>query len=384
MTRPPFGVLLVAGDHTHQESYAEAFAADRRCRIVAVSDEPTVGRRRRELNERLARRLGVPHLADLDAALKRRDVHVASVCAEPERRARVAVRCALAGKHLYLDKSLAPTLADVDAIVAAVRKAGVRSHMFSFITQPWARQAKKLVASGALGRLLAVHADTFFAKGKAGTAALGQPRREERVPARHQLTDAKREWDNVGVYPVTLVRWLTGRAFRTAHGVTANYFFAEHQKRDVEDFGLLNGTLEGGLPVTISAGRCGWTSHPAAGVNRVVLVGSERTVTVDANAPRLEVSGDEPPWLSPARPHPDDPMGFWASTQRESGVRPKRAWVPVGSAGGSDAAYFLDCLEAGRDSEMAVGPAAHAAEVLLATYQSARTGAVVELPLPRG
>jgi hypothetical protein len=77
-------------------------------------------------------------------------------------------------------------------------------------------------------------------------------------------------------------------------------------------------------------------------------------------------------------------MGFWASTQREAGVRPKRTWVPVGPAGGSDAAYFLDCLAAGRDSEMAVGPAAHAAEVLLATYQSARTGAVVKLPLPRG
>ena len=67
------------------------------------------------------------------------------------------------------------------------------------------------------------------------------------------LADAKREWDNVGVYPVTLVRWLTGRPFRSVLGVTANYFFAEHQKRDVEDFGVLSGTLEGGLPVTIKS-----------------------------------------------------------------------------------------------------------------------------------
>ena len=35
------------------------------------------------------------------------------------------------------------------------------------------------------------------------------PRREEYPPARHQLVEAKRELDNVGVYPIALVRWLT-------------------------------------------------------------------------------------------------------------------------------------------------------------------------------
>src|SRR5919206_3721546 len=141
MARAKVGVLLVTGGHTHQEMYAEAFAADRRCRIVGLTDESGVGDRRRKLNERLARHLGVPHLADLGEALKRKDVQVASVCTEPERRARVALACVRAGKHLYLDKSLAPTLKEADELVGAVKKAGVRSHMFSFITQPWARRA---------------------------------------------------------------------------------------------------------------------------------------------------------------------------------------------------------------------------------------------------
>jgi hypothetical protein len=39
-------------------------------------------------------------------------------------------------------------------------------------------------------------------------------------------------------------------------------------------------TLEDGLPVTIAAGRCGWSSHPVGGVNRLVLVGSEGTAVV--------------------------------------------------------------------------------------------------------
>jgi predicted dehydrogenase len=164
--------------------------------------------------------------------------------------------------------------------------------------------------------------------------------------------------------------------------VTANYFFAEHQRHNVEDFGLLAATLEDGLPVTITAGRYGWTTHPAGGVNRMMLVGNERTVVIDANRPRLEVYTDEPPWVPP-NVNPADPMGFWSSTQAEVHVRPKKTWVPVTPAGTSDASYFLDCLDANHDSEINVAEAALATEVLLAAYRSAATGEVVTLPLPR-
>jgi predicted dehydrogenase len=382
MADPKYGVLLVSGSHTHQEMYAAAFAADPRCRLVALTDEKDVDRRRRELNLQLAKQLKIPHLDDLGEALARKDVDVVSICAPPERRGRIAVRCARAGKHLYLDKSLVPKLEEADALVAAVHKAGVKSHMFCFIATPWAIQAKRLVASGQLGKLLAVHADAFFAKGKTGTAALGKPRKEEYPPERHQLMESKREFDNIGVYPITLTIWLTGKKFQTVWGRTGNYFFQGHQKANVEDFGLLAGTLEGGVPATIAGGRYGWTSHPAAGTNRVMLVGSERTVVVDANRPRLEVYTDEPPWTPPPV-NPEDPMAFWSSTQEEVGLKPKRTWVTAGPAPRSDAAYFLDCLDAGKNSEMSVVEAAHAAEVLIATYRSAASGEVVKLPLQR-
>jgi len=379
---PPYGVLLVSGMHTHQENYAAAFAADKRCRIVAVTDEATIDRRRRDLNERLAKVHDVPYIPDVAKALARKDVHIVSICAPPERRGRIAVLAARARKHLYLDKSLVPALGEADELVAAVQKAGVKSHMFCFISQPWAKEAKSLLESKRLGRLIAIHADTFFAKGCTGTAKLGTRRKEEFPPQRHQLIEAKREFDNVGVYPITLVRWLTGRNFRTIYAVTANYFFQEHQKHNVEDFGLLSGTLDDGLPVTISGGRYGWTTHPGFGINRIMLVGTERTLVVDANRPRLEVYTDETPW-TPPQVHPQDPMGFWSSTQDEVHTRPKRTWVNAGPAAQSDASYFVDRLEAGRDSEMSVVEAAHAAEVLIASYRSAATQAVVTLPLPR-
>jgi predicted dehydrogenase len=383
MSQPQrYGVLCVTGSHTHQENYAAAFAADRRCRLIALTDEANVDRRRRDLNERLAKQLGVPYVADLDKALGDKEVNIVCSCAPPDRRGRIAVRCAQARKHLYLDKSLVPQLREADDLVAAVQKAGVKSHMFSFISQPWAREAKRLLESKRLGTLLAIHADTFFAKGRNGTATLGQRRREEYPPQRHQLIESKREMDNCGIYPITLIRWLTGRRYRSVYCVTGNYFFQEHQKHNVEDFGIIAATLDDGLPVTIGSGRYGWTSHPAGGTNRIVLVGSEQTLVVDANRPRLEVYTDESPW-TPPNTHKEDPMGFWSSTMQEVHLRPKTMWTPCGPAAQTDAAYFLDRLAANRDSELNVAEAAHGTEVLLAAYRSAANREIVTLPLAR-
>src|SRR5690606_25993990 len=40
--KPPYGVLLVAGDYTHQPNYASALAADPRCKLIALCDGPNI------------------------------------------------------------------------------------------------------------------------------------------------------------------------------------------------------------------------------------------------------------------------------------------------------------------------------------------------------
>ena len=49
-----------------------------------------------------------------------------------------------------------------------------------------------------------------------------------------------------------------------------------------------------------------------------------------------------------------------------------------------DIERFVDCIEAGRASDVPAAMGAEATEVLLAAYRSAATGQVVALPLPRG
>jgi predicted dehydrogenase len=379
---PPYGVLLVTGAHTHQENYAEALAADPRCRLIGLTDEAGVSERRARLNAQLARTLGIPLLPDFDAALARDDVHVVSICAEPERRARLMVRAAEAGKHLYLDKPLCTTLADAEAVVAAVRKAGVHSQMFSQVHAAPSRRARELVASGALGELVAVHCDLFFAKGPAGHADLTKVRRESPEPEHFETLDSKRELSNVGVYPLAFLGWLLGRDVKNVYAATSNYFFAEHQKNDMEDFALVLLELAGGVTASLVVGRVGWRSHPMAGVNRTYLVGTKASAAIDAYRPRVEVWADEAPWLAPPR-HPDDPMGFWSSTMAESGARDKDAWLTPAFPSTSDASHFFDSLEQGRPSDVPADVAAKATEALLAAYRSAARGDVVGLPLER-
>ncbi len=377
-----YGVLLVSGLRTHQENYASFFSADPRCRLIAVTDEKEISPVRFELNKKFADELGLPYIEDLDSALAREDIAIVSICAEHERRGRVAVKCAKAGKHLYLDKPMTCCVEDADAVVDAVRESGVKSQVFSFIHNPWVRLAKKVYESGDIGELLAIHVDVLFAKGFIGTARLGTHRKQDPYPKRFTFIDSKRELRATGVYSVGIVRWITGSEAKNVFGVTENYFFAEHQHNDVEDFGMLALNMENGITATIVGGRIGYTSHPLHGPMQVFLVGTKGMIKIDAYSPRLEIYNNDKPWRPPDI-NPDDPMGFWTSTYKD--VKPKPTWVALnsGKQSSNDASKFIDYIEAGCESEVSAIDGAAQVEILMAGYVSAAKGEVVDLPLPR-
>lgn len=371
-----YGVLLLGGLRTHQENYALGFAADPRCRLIAVSDEPDAPSERIELNRGLAEELGIPYLRNLGEALARDDVHIVSVCVETERRGRVAVQCAQAGKHLYLDKPLAKTVEDAQAIVAAIKRAGVRSQMFSNVYSRWAGAARRALDGGEIGELRAIHCDVLFGKGNAGTAPVGRKRIEKPAVERYTFVEAKREMFDIGVYAVTMVNWLSRKSVKSVFGTTVNYFFEEHLSCDIEDLGALVLTLDDSVTATVSGGRIGWMSR---GVQCLHLVGTRGVLTFDAWQPRLEIFADEPPFQPPPPPSVD-PMSMWRSTQEDKPL-PKRPWIPfaVERTQHYDARAFVDCIQAEAESEMNAEMAAQSIAVISAGYRSAASGQVVVL-----
>jgi predicted dehydrogenase len=366
-------------------SHAEVFGADPNCRLVAVASERGDPEGRAALYQELADDLGIPYIPDLDEALARDDVDIVSATPMVERRGLVAEKCLDAGKHVYLDKPLAGSVKDLDTIVAAAERNDVRAQMFTLNLGGWVQEARRAVAEGRIGELRAIHAENVFSKGRAGSVPKGTVRSESETTGRFTHLEAKREMFDVGIYGLGFIHAVTGLKIESVYAHTGNYFFAEHFGAGVEDFGAMAMRLEGGVTATVIAGRFGWMSHPQSGPQKVVVVGSERTLTFDAFRPRIELYNNEPDFVQPAV-DPYDPMGMWGASHEAYSPMPKRRWVamPGPNTMALDVAAFIDCIEEGQEPAVSTRVAASLTEVILGAYVSAARGEEVRLPLPRG
>lgn len=144
MTTPRIAMLSFA--HYHANFWCEAFNEDAQRPLVSIWDDDA------ERGREAAGRFGVPFEPNLDAALA--SCEAVAICSETAKHAALAQAAAAAGKHILCEKPTARTLAEADAIAAAVRRAGV-TFMQSFPKRldPASHALKQLVESGRLGRI---------------------------------------------------------------------------------------------------------------------------------------------------------------------------------------------------------------------------------------
>lgn len=126
--------------------HARVYREDPRTELVAVVD--TNAGRAREVGTDF----GVPWYADLSEMLDDEEINVVSVATPEQYRYEPAVACARAGKHLLLEKPLAPTLPEVDRLIGEVEAAGVTT-MVNFIirSEPRYVRAREAMADGTVG-----------------------------------------------------------------------------------------------------------------------------------------------------------------------------------------------------------------------------------------
>jgi predicted dehydrogenase len=119
----------------------------------------TVCSRSLERAARVARTVAAEPIADLDAAVGDPEVEAVDVCVPTPLHREVAEAAFAAGKHVFLEKPIALTLADADAIVAAAERAG-RLLQVGLVLRFWPEYVElaRLVAGGELGRPLTVSA----------------------------------------------------------------------------------------------------------------------------------------------------------------------------------------------------------------------------------
>lgn len=368
-----YGVLLVSfSKHSHQRSFIEAFQNHPRIRLVGVADDPDIEPYLKPLNQKWASDLGIPYLESISDAVQRSDVNIVSIGHEIERRARIAVMAANAGKHLWIDKFIGADVTECRQVVKAVAESGIKSILPSYVYNKFVGQSKDVMAYGDIGDLMGIHIDIMFNKG-APVDIPDEIRPGHFLPPGHwKYPDLKRELLTVGAYAVGLIMCFFDEIVEV-YGQGDAYFFQEHARRGADDFGTLTIVDAKGRIGTLSAGRTGTASH-IFGMQQAYMFGTKGTGFVDGNRPRIDAYIRSDILNADYTPPPDDPMQ-WAGS-------PPAPAIPLGHdpmvAALED---FVTALDENRDSKFTVSLAAEHMEILFAGYQSIVRNRPVTLPL---
>jgi UDP-N-acetyl-2-amino-2-deoxyglucuronate dehydrogenase len=137
--------------------HIEAIAAVEGSVLVAVESAST--ERARTAGERW----GVPWTTDLDELLARDDVDAVAICTPSGSHAEIALAALRRGKHVVVEKPLALSVADADAVIAEGRRA---SRLVATISQrrfePVMQAVRAALADNAFGRIALVIGEGLY------------------------------------------------------------------------------------------------------------------------------------------------------------------------------------------------------------------------------
>jgi len=106
----------------------------------------------------MARRYGAEATAEVSAIWKRDDIDTVFISVPHHLHAPLTIEAARHGKHVIVEKPMATTVEEAEAMIDACRRAGVELGVcYAHRYLPYVQRAKSLIDRGAIGRLLGVH-----------------------------------------------------------------------------------------------------------------------------------------------------------------------------------------------------------------------------------
>ncbi|MCL6512346.1 MAG: Gfo/Idh/MocA family oxidoreductase [Anaerolineae bacterium] len=151
MTVSPIRLGVISFAHGHVSMYLEAMRDFDDAVVVAGWDA------NRKRGESQCARFGLTFEPDLESLLKREDISAVFIASPTNKHAEHAMAAAQAGKHILLQKPMALTLADCDAIITAVQRYGVKfSLCYQMRCDPVNKAMKQLLDEGAVGKVALV------------------------------------------------------------------------------------------------------------------------------------------------------------------------------------------------------------------------------------
>jgi UDP-N-acetylglucosamine 3-dehydrogenase len=289
----------------------------------------------------LAARCGAVAAESLEAALSAHGVDLVSVCTDDQSHLEPCVAAAEAGKHVLVEKPLAMSLADADAIIAACERNGVVlmvGHVVRF--DPRYTTARQAIEEGAVGEVIHVYG-----------------RRNNLISSGLRVGGRTSVAFFLGSHDLDLMRWFVGAEVVSVYAESSRKALVETGADDTI-FTLLkydNGAV--GCLETCWAIPPG---VPNALDARLEVVGTRGRVAVRAGGESLEVSGPE------------------RSDRLDVIYGPEIAGLQHGALR-TQLEHFADCARTGRQPVITPADARAAVEICVAIHESLATGAPVKL-----
>jgi len=297
--------------------------------------------RRPERLTEVAERFGVPaSYADYRQMLADPEIDVVSVVTMWDQHVEPAVAALDAGKHVFLEKPMASTVADCDRILAAARRAAGRfmvGHICRF--NPRYAAAKRQIDSGAIGDIVSIYA-----------------RRNLPSWVTEGVLDKIGPIIGDAVHDTDLMLWYTGARVKTAYAQTHRVRGLKHP-----DIGWTMYRFHSGAIGVCETVWCLPGKTPFQIDERMQIIGTRGSIQIHDTAPNLMfVGGDSVSF-------PD--TTYWPELHGQRVGALREEW-----------AYFLKCVAEGRDPAIVPPEDSRAAvAACLAAEASAAEGRVVEI-----
>jgi len=255
----PLKVGILGLAHLHPRTYMPHFQATPTTRVVAACDAC------QPLAEAFAKDFGVRVYLSWRALLAAEDIDLAYVFLPHCECPAAAAACARKGVHVVVEKPVAASAAGCRRAVAACREHGVLfSTPYLWRYHPVCRAMKKIVDSGALGRIV----------GCEGRCAAGGLHRYIEGHAAWML-DRRQSGGgpmvNLGVHWIDLFRWLLGSEIVEVVGKNAHV----NRDYDIEDNSMAICTFANGTLLTLDISYTVPDSYPNGRDLYLALRGTE-------------------------------------------------------------------------------------------------------------
>lgn len=306
----------------------------------------------------LAARYGAVATHDLGAVLGDGEIDAVIDCGPSGTRADLAVAALRAGKHVVLEKPMALTLSDADRIIAAEREsdrrvAVVSQHRFD----PSAQRVSAAIRSGGLGAITSVIASCAWWRGQSYYDSAAWRGTWE--------LDGGGATMNQAIHVIDLMVFLLGRPTE----VFAFTGLLAHQRIEVEDTAVAVVKLPGGALGIIHATTA---AYPGLDMSLRVYGSRGSAVVIDDELVFLHETPGAVPEITTSAGQAD------LNQVTEEDRLPSRP-TPLGPAHRAQLADIIDSLHTGRPMTVGSADGRASLSVVLAMYESARTGRPVGL-----